>query len=117
VQGALLEAYVNERHTSKQIEKMCKLVEQRHRSVMKAKLADEQINSAALVRAYRQETDRQRLIVRKADLAQARLTFIVQALRTLLNERMFASLLREEALDKLPLPVLRMISSTSVSPS
>lgn len=117
MQGALLEAYVNERHTSKQIEKMRKLVEQRHRSAVKGKFADKKINSAVLVRAYRQETNRQQLIARKADLTQARLTFIVQALRTLLNERMFASLLREEGLDKLPLPVLRMISSSSASSS
>ncbi|WP_063888413.1 ParB/RepB/Spo0J family partition protein [Bradyrhizobium yuanmingense] len=110
LQGVLLEAYVNERHTSHQIAKMRKLVEQRHRGAMKAQYADEQINSAALVRAYKQETSRQQLVSRKADLAQGRLTFIVNALKKLLSERMFASLLRQESLDKLPLPVLRRIS-------
>lgn len=115
LQGALFEAYVNERHTSRQIAKMRKLVEQRHRRAMKEQYADEQINSAALVRAYRQETSRQQLVSRKADLAQGRLSFIVQALKRLLNERMFASLLRQESLDKLPLPVLRRISSAGPS--
>lgn len=111
LQRALLEGYVSEGHTSRQIAKIRKVVEQRHRSAAKTQSADEGINSAALVRAYRQETGRQQLISRKADLAQARLVFIVNALRTLLNERMFVSLLREEELDKLPLPVLRRMSA------
>jgi ParB family chromosome partitioning protein len=115
LQGALLEAYVSERHTSHQIAKMRKLVEQRHRNAMKEQYADEQINSAALVRAYRQEVGRQQLVARKADLAQGRLTFIVNALKKLLRERMFASLLRQESLDKLPLPVLQRISSAGKS--
>jgi ParB family transcriptional regulator, chromosome partitioning protein len=115
LQGALLEAYVSEGHTSHQIAKMRKLVEQRHRGAMKAQYAEEQINSAALVRAYRQETSRQQLVSRKADLARARLTFIINALQRLLSERMFASLLRQESLDRVPLPVLRRISSAGPS--
>jgi hypothetical protein len=64
------------------------------RTRAKDQFAGEEISSAALVRAYRQEIGRQQLIARKADLAQARLVFIVNALKTLLNERMFASLHR-----------------------
>jgi ParB family transcriptional regulator, chromosome partitioning protein len=111
LQGALLETYVSERHTSKQIATMRRLVEQRHRQAEKARRKHEQISPAGLVRAYREETDRQKLVVRKADLAQARLLFIVNALRTLLSERMFVTLLRGESLDKLPLPILRRITS------
>jgi ParB family transcriptional regulator, chromosome partitioning protein len=115
LQGALLETYVSERHTGKQIAKIRKLVEQRHRQAVKSGRKDEQISSARLVRAYREETDRQKLVVRKADLAQARLLFVVNALRTLLSERMFVTLLRAESLDKLPLPILRRITSLSTS--
>ncbi|MBR0834125.1 ParB N-terminal domain-containing protein [Bradyrhizobium manausense] len=110
LQGALLEGYVKEKHTSKQIAKMRKLVEQRHRKSMKAQFAEEQINAASLVRAYRQETERNQIVARKADLTHARLVFVINALKTLLSERMFTSLLRQEGLDKLPLPVLRRIS-------
>ncbi|MGY8685351.1 plasmid partitioning protein RepB C-terminal domain-containing protein [Bradyrhizobium sp. UFLA05-153] len=111
LQGALLEAFVNKKHTSNQIEKMRKLVEQRHRKSMKAQFADEKINAASLVRAYRQETERQQLVAKKADLTHARLVFVINALKALMSERMFTSLLREEGLDKLPLPVLRRISA------
>lgn len=111
LQGALLEGYVKEKHTSKQIAKMRKLVEQRHRKSMKAQFAEEQINAASLVRAYRQETERNQIVARKADLTHARLVFVINALKILLSERMFTSLLRQEGLDKLPLPVLRRISA------
>lgn len=110
VQGALLATYLSERHTSNQIRNIRKLVEQRYRTAVKS--SGGKIESSTLVRAYRQETERQQLLARKADFAHARLTFIINALKTLLNERMFVSLLREESLDKLPLPVLRGISST-----
>lgn len=114
LQGALLEAFVSEKHTSKQIEKMRKLVEQRHRKSMKAQFADEKINAASLVRVYRQEAKRQEIVVKKADLTQARLAILIDALKALMSERMFTSLLREERLDKIPLPVLRRMSvSTS----
>ncbi|MDH2352279.1 plasmid partitioning protein RepB C-terminal domain-containing protein [Bradyrhizobium sp. SSUT112] len=112
LQAALLEAFVSEKHTSKQIEKMRKLVEQQHRKSMKAQLADETINAASLVRAFRQETERQEIVAKKAGLTHARLIFLINALKTLMSERMFTSLLREERLDKLPLPVLRLMSAS-----
>lgn len=115
VQGSLLEAYASERHTSKKIAMMRKLVERRVRKAETERRCDEQISSADLVRAYRQETDRQTLMTKKAELAQARLHFIVNALGALLRERMFVTLLRAERLDKLPLPILRRISSSSRS--
>jgi ParB family chromosome partitioning protein len=115
VQGSLLEAYASERHTSKKIAMMRKLVERRVRKAETERRCDEQISSADLVRAYRQETDRQTLMTKKAELAQARLLFIVNALGALLRERMFVTLLRAEGLDKLPLPILRRISSSSRS--
>ncbi len=41
-----------------------------------------------------------------------RLAFIVNALKSLLDERMFVSLLRDEGLDKIPLPLLRKLSNS-----
>ena len=110
LQGALLEAHVNERHTTRQVEKMRKLVEQRQRSAAKAQPGKEKITSTDLVRAYRLETEREQLLRRKADLAHARLMVLMGALKTLLNERMFVTMLRGERLDQLPLPVLQRLS-------
>lgn len=110
LQGALLEAHLNERHTTKQIEKMRKLVEQRQRSVAKARQQEEKIDSADLVRAYRLEAEREQLLRRKADLASARLAVLMGALKTLMSERMYLTILRREGLDQMPLPVLRRLS-------
>jgi len=111
LQGALLETHVSAKQTSKQIATMRKLVEQRHRDTEQVRQNQGEISSTALVRAYRKETDRQKLLVQKAALAQARLLFIVNALKTLLGERMFVTLLREASLDHVPLAILRHITS------
>jgi hypothetical protein len=44
------------------------------------------VTAVALVRAYKKETERQRLMVKKATLTQSRLTFIVNAVRRLLDD-------------------------------
>lgn len=61
--------------------------------------------AAALVRSYQKEVGRQKLLVRKATLAQSRLLFIVNALKKLLEDEHFVTLLRAEAMGTLPLPL------------
>ena len=56
----------------------------------------------ALVRVYRQEADRQRLLVKKARLTESRLLFMVSALKKLFQDEDFVNLLRAEKLDTLP---------------
>jgi ParB family chromosome partitioning protein len=63
-----------------------------------------------LIRTYKVESERKQATIRRAELTRARLLFIVNALRTLLRERMFVRLLREESLDRLPLPLLHRIA-------
>jgi len=65
--------------------------------------------AASLVRVYRKEVERQKLLVKKAAIAQSRLLFIVNALRKLLAEEHFATLLRAEAMDSLPLPLAQRV--------
>jgi len=60
------------------------------------------VTSASLVRTYQQEVERQKLMVRKAELAQQRLLFVTEALRQLLADENFTNLLRAEGLDTLP---------------
>jgi hypothetical protein len=52
------------------------------------------VTGESLVRAYKKELEHQRRQVRKADLAQNRLIFVVNALRKLLADRQFELLLR-----------------------
>jgi ParB family transcriptional regulator, chromosome partitioning protein len=111
VQKALAEAYETGAIPGKQVLAIRKIIEQRNltgkaiHSLGKRYPQKKAITSVALIRAYRKETDRQKLIVKKAGLAQSRLLFVVNALRNLLNERMFVKLLRAEAMHTLPRPL------------
>lgn len=60
------------------------------------------VTSSSLVRNYQREVERQKLMIRKAEFSQQRLLFIVEALRELLNDETFTTLLRAENLDTLP---------------
>jgi len=51
---------------------------------------------------YREDVEKKRLLIRKAELARDRLVFVTQALRTLFADENFVTLLRAEALDTLP---------------
>lgn len=55
-----------------------------------------------LLRVYQREADKQRLLARKADFAQARLLFIVEAMKELLSDESFVTLLRAEGLASMP---------------
>ena len=62
-----------------------------------------------MVRAYKQETERQRSMVMKADLTERRLLFIVSALKELFNDENFITLLRAEGLDTVPLQIADLL--------
>jgi ParB family transcriptional regulator, chromosome partitioning protein len=60
------------------------------------------VTTDELVSTYRKETQRQKLLVKKARVCETQLVFTAGALRRLLEEELFVSLLRAEALDALP---------------
>jgi ParB family chromosome partitioning protein len=60
------------------------------------------VSSDSLVRAYRQDTDKKRHLIRKAEATRDRLIFVTEALRKLLTDENFVTLLRAENLDTLP---------------
>jgi ParB family chromosome partitioning protein len=62
----------------------------------------EAVTSASLVRTYQKEVARQRLIVRKAEYTQQQILFAVSALKQLLSDDHFLTLLRAEGLDSMP---------------
>jgi len=55
-----------------------------------------------LKRVYQREVEKQQLLVKKADVTQARLLFLVRALRDLRSDKQFAGLLRSEDMETLP---------------
>lgn len=106
MQAALQEAYESGELRGKQLLQARRVIEKRQslgRSIARGtprKTTD--ITSSSLVRNYRKEVDRQKMMVRKAEFAQQRLLFVVEALRQLLADENFTTLLRAEGLDTLP---------------
>lgn len=72
-------------------------------------------SSDALVRAYRDDTERKRLLVRKANATRARLLFMTEAFRQLLHDENFVTLLRAEDLDSIPRNLASRIQRVEVS--
>jgi ParB family chromosome partitioning protein len=60
------------------------------------------LSPSALIRTYQQDVERKRQLVRKAEATRDRLTFVVQALRTLFSDEGLTAILRAEGLDSLP---------------
>ncbi|MBX3455263.1 MAG: ParB N-terminal domain-containing protein [Ferrovibrio sp.] len=60
------------------------------------------VTSDALLRAYKDDAEKKRLLVRKAEATRDRLIFVTEAVRKLFTDENFVTLLRAEALDTLP---------------
>jgi ParB family chromosome partitioning protein len=58
--------------------------------------------SLSMVSAYRKESQRQKLMIKKARVCDARLSFIVTAFNKLLADENFFTLLRAESLATIP---------------
>jgi ParB family chromosome partitioning protein len=108
VQRALAQAYEEKAIPGKQVLAIRQIVEQRnhsgkgihHRSLTST--PSKTVTSEALIRAYQKETERQRQLVKRASLAGSRLLFVSNALKRLLTDDHFLTLLRAEGLDTLP---------------
>jgi ParB family chromosome partitioning protein len=106
IQQALQDAYESGKLRGKQLFEAKRVIEYRHnlgRTVgrgMPHKRHD--VTSSSLVRTYQKEVQRQRIMVKKAEMAQQRLIFVIGALRQLLENENFVNLLRAEGLDTMP---------------
>lgn len=69
---------------------------------MNGKRRERPLSTTALLRAYQEGVDRKRLLIRKAEATRNRLMFVTEAVRTLLVDENFVTLLRAEGLDTLP---------------
>jgi ParB family chromosome partitioning protein len=106
VQHALQQAYERNLLRGRKLLLAKRIVEQRRRRGKGrhagAASRDGLISSATLLRAYRDDTDKRRLLIKKANTTRDCLIFVTEALRTLLADEHFATLLRAESLDSLP---------------
>ncbi|MET1046270.1 MAG: plasmid partitioning protein RepB C-terminal domain-containing protein [Hyphomicrobium sp.] len=106
VQAALQNAYEKNLLRGRKLLVAKRLVEQRRLQGKgintQAYAKPRQLSTTALVRAYQQNTERKRMLVRRAQTAKNRLIFIAEAMRRLLADEEFRELLEREGLTTLP---------------
>ncbi len=107
IQNVLQQAYEDRLLRGQRLLAAKKLIEQRRRRGKGYKTGPRRadatpLSSNALLRAYRQDVDRKSILIRKSNSTKARLVFILEALRKLLTEPDFLSMLENEKLDTLP---------------
>ena len=107
IQQALCDAYEDKTLRGRKLLAVRRLIEQRktngkRRKTSANKQKDGLPSAESLVSVYRQEADRQKLLVKKARLTENHLIFVVSALKKLFQDENFLTLLRAEGLDTLP---------------
>jgi ParB family chromosome partitioning protein len=106
VQAILQQAYEKKLLRGRKLMIAKRLIEQRRRRGKGfrtgAQRREQPLSSTALIRAYREDVDRKRVLIRKATATRDRLIFLTEAMRKLLAEESFITLLRAEGLDTLP---------------
>ena len=109
-QRALMDAYTQKKLRGKKLAAVRRIIQQRdaqgphlHRNRYgRSDGTKRPLTSDALVRAHQQEAERQKILIKKAELTQGRLMFVLEAFRSLRNDDHFLTLLRAEGLDTLP---------------
>jgi len=105
VQEALQQAYEKNVLRGRKLLVAKRLIESRRRrgkGLSNGPTARRRLSSDALVKAYQEDTDRKRLLIRRADATRNRLIFITHAMRELLHDDSFSELLKAEGLDTVP---------------
>src|SRR6202165_270679 len=110
VQQALTQAYTEKKLRGKKLVAVRRIIEQRRRSGKqmhdrrcgRRDGSKRPLTGESIIRVYREEAAKQKLLVKKAEVTQSRLLFIVEAIRELRDDENFANLLRAERLDSMP---------------
>jgi len=104
-QIVLRQAYENKTLRGRRLLYARKLIEQRRRkgkALANPRDTKRPLSVQAVLRTYRDDADKKLLLVRKAETTRDRLVFVTEALRRLLGDDHFLTLLRAEGLDTLP---------------
>jgi ParB family chromosome partitioning protein len=107
IQNALQQAYEKNILRGRKFLAAKRLVERRRRRGRPPQnnrgISTEQtVSSNSLIRTYREDVDRKRLLIRKANATKDKLIFVMEAIRKLLADENFVTLLRAEDLETLP---------------
>jgi ParB family transcriptional regulator, chromosome partitioning protein len=120
VQAALMQAYEKKILRGRKFLIVKNIIErrkQRGKKLPKQTPRSAELSPAALIRTYRQDADRKHFLIRKATATRDQLVFATEAMRTLLADQNFVTLLRAEALDTLPRNLASRMRSRGAMPS
>ncbi|TNE64048.1 MAG: ParB/RepB/Spo0J family partition protein [Rhodobacteraceae bacterium] len=124
VQDLLMDAYEAGHLKGKKLTQIRRILDQRaaQRKALKTnplgrgeKERKRKLTQADLMNLYQREADRQRILVRKSDVTQARLLFVVEAMRDLLSGAEFTDLLQKEGLSDMPKALAERLQSRPAS--
>lgn len=110
MQRALTQAYTEKKLRGRKLVAVRRLIDQRRRrgkhlhgqSFGRRDGAKRPLTSESMIRVYRQEADRQKLLIKKAEVTQNRLLFVIEAMRALREDKEFSQLLQTEKLALMP---------------
>ncbi|MCV9910384.1 ParB N-terminal domain-containing protein [Brucella sp. HL-2] len=120
-QAAMMEAYAQNKLRGKKLLAVRRILEMR--SKRGGGLPDQAfgrydgprrpLTSEAMVRTYQQEAERQKVLIKKAEVTQGKLMFVTEALKSLMTEQAFLNLLQTEGLNALPAQLHQRLVRTS----
>ena len=113
-QVALLEAYESNKLRGRALITVRRILEKRrlqgktlHSGITRG--VKNNLSADSLVRTYKKETERRKLLIKKAKICEARLLFITSALKELCQNKNYVNLLRAEQLDLMPKNLMNRI--------
>lgn len=116
IQRALCQAYEDKTLRGRKLLTVRRIIEARAASGKSIngvrRRTDRPQSAESLVRVYRQEADRQKLLIKKSQLTEHRLLLVVSGLKNLFRDENFVTLLRAEGLDTIPAPLAEKIQIT-----
>jgi ParB family transcriptional regulator, chromosome partitioning protein len=105
IQPILQQAYEQNLLRGKRLVAAKRLLEQRRlkgKSLSDKRKHSNEYSLSELLKTYEEDTERKRLLVRKAEITRESLTFIVEAFRQLRRDQAFMTLLKSEGLGSIP---------------
>lgn len=118
VQAALHKAYEGKLLRGRSLIAARRLVEVRKRSGkstnLEKRLRKQSMTPESLVKAFQEDTERKRMIIKKTEATRNRLVFVVEALGQLANDETFVALLEDEGLETMPKRLAERIQNTRV---
>lgn len=119
-QAALHKAYEQGTLRGRDLLAARRLVEIRSRSGKKGRNPDAtrpSLTAEGVVKAFREDTERKRMMIKRTEITRSRLVFIVEALLQLMRDEAFSGLLEDEGLDTLPARISARMFPSRVAPS